>query len=156
MFVTGVTAAPRAVPVARMPAGTGMVRFDNVPDGQCRDGLPELVVRRKYPVIPMPMLPRRRDEVRQTIEELKRRDVHDASGSRSRGLAAAAGPDPVGRLMSRQHVADAGDQTIWAAGDGQSFECERRPGAVPQQVFQTPKIAGHIAVDERDPDARVD
>jgi len=29
---------------------------------------------------------------------------------------------------------------------------EGGPGAVPQQVFETPKIAGHIAVDERDPD----
>jgi hypothetical protein len=39
----------------------------DVPDGKRRDGGPELVIRRKHPVVAMPVLPRRRDEVRQTI-----------------------------------------------------------------------------------------
>ena len=30
------------------------------------------------------------------------------------------------------------------------------PGAIPQQVFETPKIARKIAIDERDPDACID
>jgi hypothetical protein len=30
---------------------------------------------------------------------------------------------------------------------------EGGPGAIPEQVFQTLKIARHVAVDERDPDA---
>jgi hypothetical protein len=52
------------------------------------------VIRRKHPVVAMPVLPRRRDEVRQTIEKLKRPEFDDAIGSRPRGLPAAAGPDP--------------------------------------------------------------
>ncbi len=43
--------------------------------------------------------------VRARKRKLKRREVDDAVRSRSRGLAAATGSDPVGRLMSRQHVA---------------------------------------------------
>jgi hypothetical protein len=58
--------------------------------------------------------------------------------------------------VSGQHVADAGDPAVWAADHGQSFKRERRPGTVSQQVFEALKKARHIAVDERDPDTRVD
>ena len=77
-----------------------------------RDGGPELVIRRKHPVVAMPVLPRRRDEVRQTIEKLKRREFDDALGSRPRGLPAAAGPDPVGGFVSGEQVADLGDPAV--------------------------------------------
>jgi len=53
-----------------MPAGRGIAPLADVPDRQRRDDFSQLVVRCKHPVIPMPVLPRRRDEVRQTIEEL--------------------------------------------------------------------------------------
>ena len=75
---------------------------------------------------------------------------------RSRGLAAATGSDPVGRLMSRQHVADASDLAICTAAHGESLERKGWPGAIPQQVLQTLKIARHVAVDERDPNTGVD
>jgi hypothetical protein len=104
----------------------------------------------------MPVLSRRRDEVRQTIEKLKWREFDDAGGPRPRGRAAAAGPDPVGGLVPGQHVADAGDPAASTADQGEPLEGERRPGAVPQQVFETPKIARHIAVDKRDPNTGVD
>jgi len=149
-----VAAAPRGVTVARMPAGTGIVRFGNVPDGQCRDGPPQPVVRRKHPVIPMPVLPRRRDEIGEPVEELKRREFHDASGSRPRGLA--AGPDPVGGFVSGQHVADAGDLAVWAADHGEPLECEGGPGAVSEKMLETPNIARHVAGEERYPDTGVD
>ena len=58
-----VTAAPRGVTVARIPAGTGVAPLANVPDRQRRDSPPELVVGCKHPVIPVPVLPRRRDEI---------------------------------------------------------------------------------------------
>jgi hypothetical protein len=77
-----------------------------------RDGGPELVIRRKHPVVAMPVLPRRRDEVRQTIEKLKRREFDGAIGSRPRGLLAAAGPDPVGGFVSGEQVADLGDPAV--------------------------------------------
>jgi hypothetical protein len=53
-----------------MPAGRGIAPLADVPDRQRRDGPPQLVIQRKHPVIAMPVLPRRLDKVRQTIEEL--------------------------------------------------------------------------------------
>ena len=139
-----------------MPAGRGLARLADVADRQRRDGFSQPVVRREYSVIPMPVLPRRRHEVRQPVQELKRREFDDAIGSRPRGLPAAAGPDPVGGFVSGQHVADSGCAAGWAADHGESLEREGGPGAIPQQVLQTLEIAGHITVDERDPDTRVD
>jgi hypothetical protein len=55
-----------------------------------------------------------------------------------------------------QHVADAGDAAVGAADHGEPFEGERRPGAIPQQVLETLKIARHVAIEEGDPDTRVD
>jgi len=104
----------------------------------------------------MPVLPRRRHEIGEPVEKLKRRELDDAIGPWPGGLAAAAGPDPVGGLVSGEHVADAGDAAVFAAAHGAPFEREGGPGAVSQQVFQALKIAGYIPVDERDPDARVD
>jgi len=98
---------------------------------------------------------RRRDEIGEPVEELKRREFDDAVGSRPRGLAAAARADPVGRFVSGQHVADFGDPAVRAADHGEPFESKGRTGALPQQMFQTPKIARHITIDERDPDTRV-
>jgi len=65
-----VAAAFRGLSAGRMPAGRGLAPLADVPDRQRRDGFSQLVVRCKHPVIPMPVLPRRRDKVRQTIEEL--------------------------------------------------------------------------------------
>jgi hypothetical protein len=67
-----VAAAFRAVTVAPMPAGRGVAPLADVPDGEPGHGPPELVIRCKHPVIPMPVLPRRWDEVREPVEELKR------------------------------------------------------------------------------------
>jgi hypothetical protein len=139
-----------------MPAGHGLARFADVPYCQRRDGPPELVVRREYSVIAVPVLPRRRDEIGQAVQKLEWRKLDDAIGPRGRGLSAAAPPDPVGRLVSREQVTDASDPAVNAADHGQPFECEGRPGAIPQKMFETPKIARHVAVDECDPDARID
>jgi len=62
---------------------------------QRRDGGPELVIRRKYPVVAMPVLPRRRGEIGEPVEKLKRREFDDAIGCRPRGLPAAAVPEDV-------------------------------------------------------------
>ena len=37
-----------------------------------RDGRPELVIRGEHPLTAMPVLPRRRDQIREPVEELKR------------------------------------------------------------------------------------
>ena len=97
---------------ARMPAGRGVASLADIPDGQGRDGGPELVIRGEHSVIAMPVLPRRRDEIGKTIEKLKRREFDDAIGSRPRGLPAAAGPDLVGCFVSGEQVADLGDPAV--------------------------------------------
>jgi hypothetical protein len=132
----------------RIPASRGIVSLADIPEGECRHGPPELVIRCKHSMIPVPVLARRRDEIGEPVEELKRREVDDAIGPRSRGLAAATGSDPVGRLMSRQHVADASDLAICTASYGEPLEREGWPGTIPKQVLQAPKIAWHVAVDE--------
>ncbi len=92
-------AASGAVTVAPMPAGRGLAPLANIPDRQRRDGFSQPMIGRKHPVVAMPVLPRRRDEIGQPVQELKRRELDDAIGSRPRGLPAAAGPDPErGRL----------------------------------------------------------
>jgi hypothetical protein len=55
-----------------MPAGGGLAPLTDVAYCQRRDGPPQLVVRCKHPVIAMPVLPRRRDEIGEPVEELKR------------------------------------------------------------------------------------
>jgi hypothetical protein len=45
-------------------------RFADVPYCQRRDGPPQLVIRRKHPAIAVPVLPRRRAEIGEPVEEL--------------------------------------------------------------------------------------
>jgi hypothetical protein len=103
----------------------------------------------------MPVLPRRRHEGSAPVEELKWGKLDDAADARPRGLPPAPRADPVGRLVSREHVADAGDAAVFAADHGEPLQREGRPGTVSQQVLETLKIARHVAVDDRDPDAGV-
>jgi hypothetical protein len=59
-----------------MPASRGITPLAGIPDGQRRDGPPQLVIRGKDPVVAMPVLPRRRHEIGQgsclgdTFEEI--------------------------------------------------------------------------------------
>ncbi len=88
----------------------------------------QLVVRREHPVVAMAVLPRRRDEIGEPVEELKRREFDDAVGSRPRGLAAAARADPVGGFVSGQHVADFGDPAVRAADHGEPLQRQASMG----------------------------
>jgi len=81
-----ITAAPRGSTAGRMPAGHRLLALSDVADRQRRDGPPELVVGCKHPVIPVPVLARRRHEIGEPVEKLKRREVDDAIGPRPRGL----------------------------------------------------------------------
>lgn len=51
--------------VDRMPTGRGIAPLADIPDGELRDGElrdggPELVISGEHPLIPVPVLPRRR------------------------------------------------------------------------------------------------
>ena len=56
----------------RMPVSRGIAPLADIPDREGSDGIPELVIRGEHPVIPVPVLPRRRDQIREPVEELKR------------------------------------------------------------------------------------
>ena len=148
--------SPFGATAGRMPTGHSLAPLADVPDRQRRHGPPELVVGGKHPVIPVPMLPRRRHEIGEPVEELKRREVDDAVRPRSRRRSRAARADPVGGFVSGEHVADFGCAAACVTCHRESLEREGGPGAIAQQVFETPKIAGQVAVDERDPNTGVD
>jgi len=80
--------------------------LSGVADRQGSHGCPQRMVRRKHPVIPVPVLARRRHEVRKATQKLVRREVDDALRIRSRRLLVAAGPDPLPALVPRKGVAD--------------------------------------------------
>ena len=103
-----VAAAFRGMTFVLMPAGRGLLPLADIADPERSDGGPELVIGRKDAVIPMPMLPRRRDEIGEPVQELKRRELDDAIGPRPRGRSRWARTDRVGGLVSGEHVADFG------------------------------------------------
>ena len=97
MCVSRVAAASRAVPVTREPVRLGLLPLADVADRECRDGGPERVIRRKHSVIPMPVLARRRDEIGEPVQKLKRGEFDDAAGPWPCGLSRAARADPMFR-----------------------------------------------------------
>ena len=128
----------------RMPTSRGIAPLADIPDRERGDGEPELVIRGEHPVIPVPVLPRRRHEVSETVEELKWEKLDDAAGARPCGLTPASRADPVGRLVSGEHVADAGDAAVCAADHGEPLEREGGAGAVSQQVFERLTLDTHL------------
>jgi len=124
-----VAAAFRTVTVTPMPAGRGISPLADVTDRQCRDGRAQRVIRRKHPVISMPVPSRLRDEIGEPVEELKGRELDDAARPRLRGFSLPAGPDPVGGpdgdLMPGHHVADAGDPAVGVTNHGEPLASRR-------------------------------
>jgi len=74
-----VVAVSGAVTIVSVSAGRGLALLTDVCDRECRYGFSQLVVRRKHPVVAMPVLPRRRDELGEPVEKLKRRELDDAN-----------------------------------------------------------------------------
>ena len=122
-----------------MPAGRGVAVLAGIPDGQCRDGFPEPMIRREHAMVAMPMFLRRWDQIGELVQKLDRRELNHAARAGPRGLAAAAGPAPVGDFVSGQQLADAGDAAACVTCHGEPLERKRRPGAIPQHVFQKPR-----------------
>jgi hypothetical protein len=92
-------------PAGGLPAGGGVAPLANIPDRQRRDGFPRPVIRREYSVIAMPVLPRRRHEIGEPVEELKRRELDDAIGPRSRGRSLARRRQEMLRLLPHDGTA---------------------------------------------------
>ncbi len=59
-----------------MPAGSGVALLADIPDRQSGDGRPQRVVRREDAVIPVPVSPRLRDQIRKPIQVVFRRQGH--------------------------------------------------------------------------------
>jgi len=143
-----------------MPTGRGISPLADIPDGQRRDGGPELVIRGEHPWLvssrrAVPVLPRRRHEIGQPFQEVTRREFDDAVIARPRRLPPAPRADPVGRLVSGQHVADATDAAIFTAPHGEPLQREGGAGAVSQQMLERLTIDTQLETKERDPDAGV-
>ena len=139
-----VTAAPRGATVVPMDAVHSLPLLADVTDCQRRDGPPQLVIRRKHPVVAMPVLPRRRHEIGEPVEELNWRELDNAIGPRPGGLSAAAGPDPVGGFVPGQHVTDAGDATARVTSDKEPLEREGWPGAGSEKMLKWLTIDTHL------------
>jgi hypothetical protein len=139
-----------------MPTDHSLAPLADVPDSQRRDGGPELVIGCKDAVIPMPVPLRRRHEICEPVKKLTRREFDHAISSWPRGLSRAARADPVGGLVSGEHVADFGCAAARVTINREPLQREGRAGAIPQKVLQALKIARHVAVYERDPHARID
>jgi hypothetical protein len=75
------------VPGMGVFAGRGIPLLADIPDRQRRDGRPQRVIRRKHPVIAMPVLAWLWDQIRKPVEELKGRTLDDAAGPRLRGFS---------------------------------------------------------------------
>ena len=120
-----VAAAFRGMSAVRVPAGRGSPLLADVADGQRRDGRAQRVIRRKHPVITMPVPSRRRDVIGEPVEEPKGREFDDAVGYGLRGFSLPAGLDPVGRLMPGHHVADAGDPAVGVTNHGEPLASRR-------------------------------
>ena len=114
------------------------------------------MIRRKYPVVAMPVLPRRRDEIGEPVEKIKWREFDDTIGPRPGGPSAAAGANPGGGFVPGEHVADFGCAAVWAACHGESLECKAWPGAVSQEMFEALTLDTQLDTVERDPDTRID
>ena len=156
-----VAASFRGMTVDPMPAGRGLLPLADVADRERSDGGPERVIGRKDAWLSsrrqaIPMLPRRRDEIGEPVQELKRRELDDAIGPRPRGRSRAARTDPVGGLVSGEYVADFGCAAACVMCHRESLERKGWPGAIPQQVLQGLTIDTQLDTVERDPNTGID
>ena len=101
----------------------------DIPDGTRRDRLPQRVVRRKHPVIPVPVPPGRWDQRCQAVKKLKRRQLDDTTGPGLRRLPRASRANPVPALVPGQDVANPLRAVARAWHNRQPIERKRRPRA---------------------------
>jgi hypothetical protein len=140
--------SPRGTTGGRMPTGHSLAPLADVHDRQRRHRPPELVVRCKHHVVAMPVLARRRHEIGEPVEVLKRRELDDAIGSRPRGLPPTPPPAPFGHLVPREHVSDLGDAAGWGRGSRRVAR-SRRGGRAQYRSMCSRADNRHVVRDER-------
>jgi hypothetical protein len=113
----------------RMLARLRVSLLTDIPDGKRRHRLPQGVVRRKHPVIPMPVPLVRRDQRCQPVKKLKRCQLDDTTGPGPRRLSRASGADPATAFLP-----GTGSSELIRAGP----QCLARPTATAVQ-----RLAGH-------------
>jgi hypothetical protein len=80
-------AAARGIRDTFMLARICVPLLADIPNGKRRDHWPQRMVRRKHPVIPVPVPPGRRDQRRQTVKKLNRRQLNETTGPGPRRLS---------------------------------------------------------------------
>ena len=140
----------------RMLARLRVSLLTDIPDGKRRHRLPQGVVRRKHPVIPMPVPPGRWDQRCQPVEKLKRRQLDDTTGPGPRRLSRASRANPVPALVPRQGVANPLRSVARVRHNRKPLNCKRRPGAVTQQMLEAPEVPRHVPVSKRESNAGID
>ena len=96
-------------------------------------------------VIPVPVLARWRDQIREPVEKLKRRELDDTVGPLPLGLSRAARTDPVGGLMLGRYVVDAGDAAACVYGKPAVLPGEPIGSRRSVEQVSEPKSADHAA-----------
>jgi hypothetical protein len=98
-------ATPRGIRDTVMLNRVRVPLLADIPDGKRRDRLPQRVVRRKHPVIPVPVPPGRWNQRCQPVKKLNRRQLDNTTGPGPRRLI-GAWANPVPALMPTQRVAN--------------------------------------------------
>ena len=128
----------------------------DIPNGNRRDRLPQRVVRRKHPVIPVPVPPWRRDQRCKPVKKLKRCQLDDTTGPMPRRLSRASRANPVPSLVPGQGVANSFGSVDRARHDRKPIQRKHWPGTVTQQIFQALEVLRHVPISKRDPNTRID
>lgn len=118
----------------------GLMRLREITNRHGGHGRPQRVIRCNQPVIPMPMLSSRWNNRCQPIQNLKWAQLHHPAGPGRCRLPCASRPHPVASLVPGQGIANPLRLVARAWHHRQPLQRQRRPGAVSQQMLQTPEV----------------
>ena len=121
-----------------MPAGRGLAPLDNVPNGECGDGPPQFVIRRKHPVVAVPVLARRRT-----------RSVSAARsawliGRTGRNAGEASHPAPSAAGTKTPSVAHTCRCTWWLSAEPKRWRKETAPSLGRDALGEVGGGLGHV------------
>lgn len=108
----------------------------------------------KDAVIPMPVLARRRHEIGESVEKLKRREFYDVAraGPAHADFRLRPGPTQLAALCRGSTEGT----PVMRPSEPRMTDSRSSANAIPQQTFQTLRVALHVPIDEHDSHARID